>query len=1312
MQAKLSRRKKNRYMALFMAAVLVITTAIVYPSMTIATGKNAVKFEVGISNLPITLSYDKKIDSGKSDEAGRFDSETLYQYLNELGWENEEEKEPEVKSVTVHYEINFPNAKNADERESLGGDPHYKGAFGDITIEYNPENPLEWKEKINVLLRPEEEVSLSGKVMIVPFGKTKKDAKPLSNAKVYLKDTESSKLTDLAGNFVFYGYSKKTNPSAELVVDATDEHTAASVKLSRFTDKLYVYERPGVAENDYTVVGAVNGYVKKPQEDTKYTVKALNGRKLSLKRDGEQLDEIEITLSSVTHFNTPFYVYRDGICSSSVVKAVKIDQTAPSISDIQTKAANKEVKIKDHGIYTTVKADLLITLSVVDKESGVGEIDLIGIGENGEKTVYKTTNVTKSSGKTTATFVIESQKEMMKQTLYLDATDKVGNKSEEVLLRGNKDASDLTLEIIPPIVSDIKVTNAVTNKNGWYNESLDFECAALDAESGISEITAMVDDKVLYSKSFDKKVMTEEKIKFSLSKELVKEIRSKTGEYTVVVKVTDNCGNISTKNLKVKVDVRPPVVTLTGIADGEYVNKVPELVASETEDYVDAEGNSFTVTVYRNDKNIYKKSFANQISKTLPSDIFEPDGKYKVVLNATDAAGNHANTLTRTFLKDSSKPEVGDMKATNAKANKNGWYKEPLQFKVTSRDFCAGMKSVKVTLGKNVLYSKEYEKNEAMEDIAKFSLTEKLIKSEKNNTGEYTIVLTAMDHAGNKTVKTEVVKVDITKPKLSISGVEEGVYTNTSPTVVFTEKDDYIYAAGNHIDVTVTRDGKKEFAETYHKTETAKIPESVFAKDGVYEIEAIAEDAAGNKSNTVKRSFTKDSTAPVVSIKGLGEGKYLNTPQDVTISVEELNFKNNNVFIKATKTLGNNTTEIQFPWENARVTSSSTINVGGVGTYTFSVYAEDAAGNKSETKQLTFTVDTVAPTLNIDGVADGKIYAYEDVVAPNVTFSDDYLEGKEITLTRAGQNWYSNLNKTEGENSVSFADFAKTKENDGVYMLTATVRDKAGNITTKTVTFIVNRFGSSFEFSDSVHKINGKAVKEVKEDLIVTEKNVSELRSTKNELIRDGIKFEKDNKKTQKAGTSGKYNVYTHKYTPDEFEKEGVYELNVISSDAAGNQMESQSEAGKLKFTVDKTKPNIRVYQGFRETLVNAEKQIIRVEVKDNLSKTSFKVYVNDAEIEPVEISENNFEAAIGKGARQKVKLVAEDAAGNKSVTEKTISIVPNKVKYFFLKYFKLMLVIIVAVSLYTANEIYEIKKEKEEQTQKQAYQNAKNEQK
>lgn len=1078
MQSQMS-RQQNRFFALLLISLMILETLCMYPTAIFAgeSAENNLSFDVGVPNMAVTLKYGDKAESGTADSVGKYSASALYEYLGTtLGWSNQDQA-PETTSVSVTCEVNYPNATSASNRASLGGNIVYKGVSETKTITYDTENPTKWSDEAYSLTTPEKEEVISGTVMLVPEGKLAIFAEKLSGATVTVKGTTDTAVSDENGKFSIYGYSKEATPDAELVIAATENYPSQAVKMSDFSGSLVLEERPTIKDTDYEIVGAENGYVKKPDTDTTYTIKALGDNKVSLERDGEQKDEVEVILNASDLTTTSFYVYKNGICSDKVANAIKVDQSAPTLAEAVTKAG-KNVYIKSHGIYSKVKAELLITASVEDSESGVSKLSLIGKDEDGKKTTYESTKTEKEDGKTTTTFVIESQSEMLKQTLYLVATDKVGNKTSEVLLQGSENASKVTLEALTPVIDNIDITTGEANKNGWYNKPLNFSISAIDRESGLD------------------------------------------------------------------------------------------------------------------------------------------------LLN--------------------------------------------------------------VTVGSKSLLSKNYASKETTKKNANLELTKEIISSEKTASGEYTIKVNAQDNCGNVAVKSKTVKIDLDAPVLSLAGVEKGSYLQSAPTITIQQVDDYVTAEGNVTTVEITRDGKEVSTKEYAKAKDIELAASSFVVDGNYEIKVNAEDAAGNKAKEVSTSFVKDSTAPAVTLSA-PSNQFYNKTQSASITVTEQNYDTNKVVIKATKTVGGSTTNVSFPWSNSGKTSSSAISLSQTGTYNISVYAVDKAGNSSDTKTATFSVDQVSPTLSINGIVNGKVYTYDDTVAPSISYSDDYLASKDVVVTRAGANYTAALPKSDNGSSINFSNFAKVKENDGVYEISATATDKAGNSTTTKTSFIVNRFGSSFEYNDYAKKLNTNAVKGVKGTIVVTEKNVSDLTKTVNEVRKDGevLKVSDATAKTSESGTDDGFKVYKHTFNPEIFSKDGVYELNVISEDKAGNTTESKAEAGKLIFTVDATRPTVNVSGA--EKLTNADSVTLNIRTADNLTTVpKTKVTVDGKKVDLKKTStEDNYVLTLKEGSSQKVKVTATDKAGNKTEYQETYSVVSSGLVYFLLKY-KLLLIVGIVLILAT----------------------------
>lgn len=107
------------------------------------------------------------------------------------------------------------------------------------------------------------------------------------------------------------------------------------------------------------------------------------------------------------------------------------------------------------------------------------------------------------------------------------------------------------------------------------------------------------------------------------------------------------------------------------------------------------------------------------------------------------------------------------------------------------------------------------------------------------------------------------------------------------------------------------------------------------------------------------------------------------------------------------------------------------------GVHTLVVRASDTWGNQAESAPRTFTVDATPPLITIDGVSDGDVVNH--TVTPVVTITDDHLDTSEVRL-----------------NSDLFTS-GTIIDTDGDYILAVRATDDAGNQSTVSVRFTIDR---------------------------------------------------------------------------------------------------------------------------------------------------------------------------------------------------------------------------------------------------------------
>ena len=547
-----------------------------------------------------------------------------------------------------------------------------------------------------------------------------------------------------------------------------------------------------------------------------------------------------------------------------------------------------------------------------------------------------------------------------------------------------------------------------------------------------------------------------------------------------------------------------------------------------------------------------------------------------------------------------------------------------------------------------------------------------------DNSNDIEVKLWFADRAGNNNqsnAETLVFSIDNTPPSVEVT------YDNTSPDAQYTD----FYNADRVATVKVTERNFNENAvlcsitntdgtvptfvgEWEHHTDPENPDESyhtrkiVFHADGDYTVQISCEDLAGNVSNTYIDQFTIDQTLPTVSVAydnmSARNGNYYNADRTATITIVEHNFDAARVHVIGTAS--DNGAAASFPalsgWSTSGDTHTATIRYAADAKYDFDIEFRDMAGNSiADYAPEEFYVDKTAPTLEISGVEDKS--ANNGTVAPVISFTDTNFDEGGVTYTLVGisngtVNYSSTISNIPNGQQVTFADFEKIQQVDDIYTLTATLVDKAGNETTKSITFSANRFGSVYDLS-RLQEIIGKYLQS-EEDIVFTETNVDSLKTgeTKIKLIKNGTPIDLVEGKdytVAAAGGGGLWSQYIYTLSKALFADDGRYSISVYSVDMAGNINENIDETKKaeISFGIDKTNPVIVPIDFESNTQYPVKVKTVSVEIKDNLVLGDVKIYLYDAEVEYRSEGETYTFDIPEKNGKQNVRIVAVDAAGN-----------------------------------------------------------------
>lgn len=309
--------------------------------------------------------------------------------------------------------------------------------------------------------------------------------------------------------------------------------------------------------------------------------------------------------------------------------------------------------------------------------------------------------------------------------------------------------------------------------------------------------------------------------------------------------------------------------------------------------------------------------------------------------------------------------------------------------------------------------------------------------------GTYKITVYTKDQAGNSSdVWEREFRIDRTVPRISASGVVNGTAYNTNQTLHINIEENFFL--DSHVSVTASRstpNGKNtdtvlQWMQTGRENENSYS----FEEDGDYVLQIKAEDAAGNVAQK-EIWFQIDKTSPILNIEGIAEQSITNRPPDLKIHVEECFYEAAKISCLLIKKTENGVyVPVSLPdWKLNKQTEEFILNVKEEGVYELRINITDRAGN-STMKNLKFSLDVTPPVIGFLDTLNRKYLK-------RFGLPSDFA--KRITdMSAVSYRTYLNTrNYNEKEEIVQ----------DGKYILTVEAEDAAGNMSEKTIEFIVDR---------------------------------------------------------------------------------------------------------------------------------------------------------------------------------------------------------------------------------------------------------------
>lgn len=355
------------------------------------------------------------------------------------------------------------------------------------------------------------------------------------------------------------------------------------------------------------------------------------------------------------------------------------------------------------------------------------------------------------------------------------------------------------------------------------------------------------------------------------------------------------------------------------------------------------------------------KTAAGTIMRTATGETFdgaiEEDGAYTVSVFAEDETGNASETASRTWTVDRVAPRVALASETPESFNAA---KAPLEVTVTFSEAVTDFTADAVTVENGTVTG--MEKLPAPEGEAEQEVYRVTIKPTED--GEVTCQIAAgvvADAAGNGNEVSEALTrtYDTTRPTVVLTSRMATCFNEEKLVVTATFSEE---VTGFTADVVTVENGTVDAVEAVADAENAYTVTITPVAEGEIVVEIGADqvaDLAENKNAaSEKLTRTYDATSPTQpALSGVPETPTNTKSFSLTATSEDVN-------------------AIIFHWTLNGVESTGPTLTGTAqeGANTASVYAEDAAGNRSETTTVNWTLDTTPPVLSLDGTpANGAL---------------------------------------------------------------------------------------------------------------------------------------------------------------------------------------------------------------------------------------------------------------------------------------------------------------------------------------------------
>lgn len=535
----------------------------------------------------------------------------------------------------------------------------------------------------------------------------------------------------------------------------------------------------------------------------------------------------------------------------------------------------------------------------------------------------------------------------------------------------------------------------------------------------------------------------------------------------VVFTATDQAGNVNNgTEAFIKIDAHPPVIgdiNVTRYNASTPISGYPTVSANITDNLTIQEA---VMKITYPDGTVQQTSLSakeqTDLSEVLSYQIGTdaPDGTYTVQVTAKDKAGNDAIAKNLTFKLDNTLPVVtaaissgtAGGKATRADGT-DMYYRSDVGVKFTCYD--DNIKSIEVT------------DNGAPIDVSwNAAVGQTTISAE----GRHVIKINATDKSDNQAIEKQVeFIIDKSGPDISLvlNGLPyseaSGVVNCLADSTVGVSVSDMTVDAGDlHYQVIQTKPDHATTTSQYLATDARSF---TFGEEADYTMNFYAIDMANNQSTTRSISFRIDKAAPELTISGVAGGSSSNATT-VSFSMKEAFWKDASGVITIYRKAGDGSEESLYKTVNVTPTAFETViseTLTETGVYRMEFKASDRVGHTAS-KEQTFTIDREAPVITLSGVNNFDVT--DQTVELRAEIADDFYSSKTVSIegTKTDINGkVTNLSFSSFNQHGNPTVIGESFDQDGIYDITITSKDAAGNSHSSTVHFTVDKTAPKIE---------------------------------------------------------------------------------------------------------------------------------------------------------------------------------------------------------------------------------------------------------